>query len=149
MLQLFSEFVQTTSRYQLNDPLDATDNTNATMKLKVISLISEVNSRHSRNWRKDGQFKEKFRTPYTKQEDLSIISFIKRRKGAKNTNATMKLKVISLISEVNSRHSRNWRKDGQFKEKFRTPYTKQEDLSIISFIKRRKGAKNEIGGNRV
>ena len=87
MLQLFSEFVQTTSRYQLNDPLDATDNlndTNAKMKLKVISLSSELNSRHSRNWRKDGQFKERFRTPYTKKEDLSIISFIKQRKRAKN-----------------------------------------------------------------
>ena len=106
MLQLFSEFVQTTSRYQLNDPLDATDNTNATMKLKVISLISEVNSRHSRNWRKDGQFKEKFRTPYTKQEDLSIISFIKRRKGAKNEIGGNR--VWKILEDENVCPGRSW-----------------------------------------
>ena len=60
-----------------------------------------------------------------------------------------KLKVICLDSCNNK--SKDWKNKGPYGEKFRTPYSKEEDLSIITFLKDWKTKKGDLslGGNRV
>lgn len=62
-----------------------------------------------------------------------------------------KLKIICLDSVENTNKSKEWKKEGSYGVKFRTPYSKKEDLSIISFLKDWKTKKGSLslGGNRI
>ena len=60
-----------------------------------------------------------------------------------------KLKIICLDSGNNK--SKEWKNKGPYGVKFRTPYSKEEDLSIITFLKDWKTNKGNLslGGNRI
>ena len=62
-----------------------------------------------------------------------------------------KLKIICLDSVENINKSKEWKKEGSYGIKFRTPYSKKEDLSIITFLKdwKRKKGSLSLGGNRI
>ena len=62
-----------------------------------------------------------------------------------------KLKVICIDSENSKNKSKEWKKKGPYEVKFRTPYSKKEDLSIINFLKdwKRKRGDLSLGGNRI
>ena len=103
------ELVKTTSKQNLNDPHDETDGVidrNATTKLKVISLCNDVDSSQTKNWRKEGGYRERFRTPYAKKEDLAIINFVKQRQGARNEIGGNRM--WKILEERNVCPGRSW-----------------------------------------
>ena len=94
-----------------------------------------------------------------KHIDFENVEFVRASRNPTNLNdddsipesEKRKLKVICVDSGNSKNKSKEWKKKGPYEVKFRTPYSKKEDWSIINFLKDWKIKKGNLslGGNRI
>ena len=96
-----------------------------------------------------------------KNIDFENVEFVKASSNSEDGNDNSanleperekrKLKIICLDSVEHTNKSKEWKKEGSYGVKFRTPYSKKEDLSMITFLKDWKTKKGSLslGGNRI